>query len=93
MKRIVYSVSEKSITKHQLLADLYYKTGRFRESCDHMKLLYKIQEELSTEEKTRILAEMQTRFEVQQRDMTIGPRPQRTPSHDEQLQFVAFSQI
>ncbi len=55
----------------ELLADLYYKTGRFRESCDHMKLLYKIQEELSNEEKTRILAEMQTRFEVQQRDMTI----------------------
>ncbi len=55
----------------QLLADLYYKMGRFRESCDHMKLLCEMQKELSNEEKTRILAEMQTRFEVQQRDMTI----------------------
>lgn len=65
------NIKPKLVDVCQLLADLYYKTGRFRESCDHMKLLYKIQEELSNEEKTRILAEMQTRFEVQQRDMTI----------------------
>jgi len=65
------NIKPKLMDTCELLADLYYKTGRFRESCDHMKLLYKIQEELSNEEKTRILAEMQTRFEVQQRDMTI----------------------
>jgi len=55
----------------ELLAQLYYKTGRFRESCDHMKHLYKLQKEVSGEEKTKILAEMQTQFELQQRDLTI----------------------
>jgi len=61
----------KLIDTCQLLAELYYKTGRFRESCDYMQRLYKLQEELSNEEKTRILAEMQTRFELQQRDIMI----------------------
>jgi len=56
----------------ELLSQLYYKRGKFRESCDYMKQVYKLQEEFSNEEKTKILAEMQTRFELQQRDMTIS---------------------
>jgi len=55
----------------QLLADLHYKTNRFRESCDYMKQVYKLQVELSDEEKTRILVETKTRFELQQRDLEI----------------------
>lgn len=65
------NMKPKLVDTCQLLADLYYKTKRFRESCDYMKRLHKLQGELSDEEKTRILAEMQTRFELQQRDLVI----------------------
>ncbi len=55
----------------QLLADLYYEKEDFAKSCDYMRLLVKTEKEISSEEKSRLLAEMQTRFEVQQRDSTI----------------------
>ncbi len=56
---------------YELLAQLCYDTGRFRESCDYKDKLYELQKEIYSEEKTKILAEMQTRFELQQRDLTI----------------------
>lgn len=55
----------------ELLSELYHDTDRFSESCMYMRHLLKLQEELSNEEKTRLLAEMKTRFELQQRDSTI----------------------
>lgn len=55
----------------QLLADVYHDTDRFLESCVYMKRMLKLQEELSNEEKSKLLAEMQARFELQQRDSMI----------------------
>lgn len=62
---------QKLIENCKLLANLYHDTERFPESCSYMKQVLQLQEELSKEEKTKLLAEMQTRFEVQQRDMVI----------------------
>ncbi len=55
----------------KLLANLYYDMNKFKESCDYMRRLTTLQDELSSEEKSSLLAEMQTRFELQARDSTI----------------------
>jgi len=59
------------IVVSELLSDLYHDTDRFLESCVYMKHHSRLQGELATEEKARLMAEMKARFELQQRDSMI----------------------